>query len=806
MIKKKWKSIVAAVLCGGMMMGMQPVQVQAAEAQSMIQVATEATVHMGESREVLRLVNEARAQKGANPLTMSKELEQAAIDRGFELITYMAHARPNGYMYSSILKDYGVTVAPFPKGELSENIAIGYEDPQSVVEGWRDSEAHWSNIVNKRFTYIGISSVEYQGERYWVQIFAKNPTNVTEAPAEGSDEITETRDFPLDTNSGYRKAKLAFKEEQVKAKPGENLAFDLEFWAPYYFNDEMRKTGDVLFSSLQEENIILPEKAPFTVDQSGIHIAPDAEPGTYQLEIQAGRRSAVKTILISDCEHPEDKLTTEEKAPTCTEKGYRKVTCQECGRVITEEELDLIPHQKSEEWETLQDATCFQDGKRVRRCTMCGLVMEEEVISAIGHKPGEWEITEKATCEKDGEKVQKCAVCQIVLGTETIPAAGHKWSEWIVEKEPQWDEAGLQKRTCQSCGKAETIILPPLSESHTHDFSGAETIVKEATCTEEGRKTIACTNPSCHAVKEEVIPAAGHKPGEWEVTEKATCEKDGKKVQKCTACQIVLKTETIKAAGHSWSEWTVEKEPQWDEAGLQKRTCTVCQKSEEKVIPPLSETHEHNFTGVETILKEATCTEEGKKTIACTEENCDEVKEEVIPAAGHRAGEWETVKEADCTEEGKRVQKCTVCQEVVNVESVEALGHTWSDWTVEKEADTDTEGLKRRTCEVCGATEEETIPKLPVKPQEPDIPDNSDGSGEEPEAVKPVVPTPGGSQSGGGQTGGTSGTAPQSTTGNDVVKTGVNSGASFWQVMAAGSAAAGILLIIFRKKYKKTNA
>ena len=42
----------------------------------MIQVATEATVHMGESREVLRLVNEARAQKGANPLIMSKELEQ----------------------------------------------------------------------------------------------------------------------------------------------------------------------------------------------------------------------------------------------------------------------------------------------------------------------------------------------------------------------------------------------------------------------------------------------------------------------------------------------------------------------------------------------------------------------------------------------------------------------------------------------------------------------------------------------------------------------------------------------------------
>lgn len=50
MIKKKWRSIVAAALCGGLMMGMQPVQVQAAGGHSpMIQVATEATVHMGES-------------------------------------------------------------------------------------------------------------------------------------------------------------------------------------------------------------------------------------------------------------------------------------------------------------------------------------------------------------------------------------------------------------------------------------------------------------------------------------------------------------------------------------------------------------------------------------------------------------------------------------------------------------------------------------------------------------------------------------------------------------------------------------
>ncbi len=103
----------------------------------------------------------------------------------------MAHVRPNGYMFSNVLKDYGVTGRAFSRAELSENIAIGYSDPQSVVEGWRDSEAHWSNIVNKRFTYIGIFR-RIPGRAILGSDFWKNPTNVTEAPAEGSDEITET--------------------------------------------------------------------------------------------------------------------------------------------------------------------------------------------------------------------------------------------------------------------------------------------------------------------------------------------------------------------------------------------------------------------------------------------------------------------------------------------------------------------------------------------------------------------------------------------------------------------------------------
>ncbi len=173
------------------------------------------------------------------------------------------------------------------------------------------------------------------------------------------------------------------------------------------------------------------------------------------------------------------------------------------------------------------------------------------MISASDINRGNGKLQRKPPVKKTGKRYRSVLYVRLFLGQRRYRLWNISGLSGPVEKEPQWDETGLKKRTCQSCGKAETLILPPLSESHTHEFSGAETIVKEATCTEEGKKTVACATPGCSAVKEEVIPAIGHKPGEWEVTEKATCEKDGKKVQKCTACQIVLKTETIKAAGQS---------------------------------------------------------------------------------------------------------------------------------------------------------------------------------------------------------------------------------------------------------------
>lgn len=66
------------------------------------------------------------------------------------------------------------------------------------------------------------------------------------------------------------------------------------------------------------------------------------------------------------------------------------------------------------------------------------------------------------------------------------------------------------------------------------------------------------------------------------------------------------------------------------------------------------------------IKTEATCTQEGKKTVYCTV--CLYEKEETIPAKGHSLGIWTTTKEPTETESGKMKSVCKVCGETVTKE------------------------------------------------------------------------------------------------------------------------------------------
>ena len=120
-------------------------------------------------REVVRLVNIERNNRGLSSLSISDKLSKAADVRAAELVDKFDHERPNGSRASTAAKEAGYNYTAF-----GENIAAGYPSPKYVVEGWMNSEGHRNNILNSGYTEIGVGYFEKSGSKYeahWVQLF-----------------------------------------------------------------------------------------------------------------------------------------------------------------------------------------------------------------------------------------------------------------------------------------------------------------------------------------------------------------------------------------------------------------------------------------------------------------------------------------------------------------------------------------------------------------------------------------------------------------------------------------------------------
>ena len=70
------------------------------------------------------------------------------------------------------------------------------------------------------------------------------------------------------------------------------------------------------------------------------------------------------------------------------------------------------------------------------------------------------------------------------------------------------------------------------------------------------------------------------------------------------------------------------------------------------------EKHTHKY--VETITKQATCTENGVKTYTCTV--CKETKTEIIPALKHKWSAWKTKSAATVLKAKVQERTCTTCK------------------------------------------------------------------------------------------------------------------------------------------------
>ncbi len=122
-------------------------------------------------KEVLRIINSYRAEGGLAPLTLNEELTEIACVRAEEIAWSgdHDHTRPNLQSCFSLMRDNG-----FSTGLAGENIGWGFDSADTVCQAWKDSETHYENIMNPKFTETGIgiaADPRDGGKLCWAQYF-----------------------------------------------------------------------------------------------------------------------------------------------------------------------------------------------------------------------------------------------------------------------------------------------------------------------------------------------------------------------------------------------------------------------------------------------------------------------------------------------------------------------------------------------------------------------------------------------------------------------------------------------------------
>jgi uncharacterized protein YkwD len=131
-----------------------------------------ATAGATESR-IFRLVNAERRRQGLSDLVYNPQLDRMARIQAANMARFqkMAHVIPESSLptLTDRAQDSG-----YPYARLAENVALGYPNAQTVVDGWMASKGHRANILNRDVEETGIAIARSSaGGLYYCQVFGR---------------------------------------------------------------------------------------------------------------------------------------------------------------------------------------------------------------------------------------------------------------------------------------------------------------------------------------------------------------------------------------------------------------------------------------------------------------------------------------------------------------------------------------------------------------------------------------------------------------------------------------------------------
>lgn len=120
--------------------------------------------------ETIKLVNAERKKQGLSSLVEDKTLSQIAFIKAEDMVVhnYFEHTSPIYGAPWDMAGGFGYFYKTF-----GENIAHGYEGSAEVVTAWMNSPGHRANILNKKFTTIGVGiALNDNNQYYYVHMFS----------------------------------------------------------------------------------------------------------------------------------------------------------------------------------------------------------------------------------------------------------------------------------------------------------------------------------------------------------------------------------------------------------------------------------------------------------------------------------------------------------------------------------------------------------------------------------------------------------------------------------------------------------
>ena len=120
--------------------------------------------------EMLARVNAERAKVGRAPLVLCATLTVASQRHSDDQAAHstMSHRGSNGSSFVDRVQAAGYT----GWSSLAENVAAGYRDVDSVMDGWMGSDGHRANLLASSTRHVGVGrAAAASGTLYWTQNF-----------------------------------------------------------------------------------------------------------------------------------------------------------------------------------------------------------------------------------------------------------------------------------------------------------------------------------------------------------------------------------------------------------------------------------------------------------------------------------------------------------------------------------------------------------------------------------------------------------------------------------------------------------